>query len=96
VATELIVKPSRLAPDISINLDLGVDGDNGLEFMAEFSKRFGVNISYSNAAEFFGPEGTGNPLMVLVVCNSLWTQIKTFDAWPTQASISMGSWVSEH
>ena len=97
VAAELSVKPSRLASNISINLDLGVDGDDGLEFMAEFSKRFGVNISYFNAAEYFGPEGTGNPLVWFwwFVTRS-GPKLRPLTLGQLQASISMGRWVSEH
>lgn len=37
--------------------DLGVDGDDGVELINAYSKKFSVNISKFLAAEYFNPEG---------------------------------------
>jgi hypothetical protein len=65
ISSQLSVKLSHLRPETRLNHDLGVDGDDGLEFMAAFSNRFCVNLSAFDASKHFGPEGSGNPFTYL-------------------------------
>jgi hypothetical protein len=62
VAQYLSVKPDRLQPGIRIGHDLGVDGDDGEEFIQAFGERFGVDLSDFRFDQHFGPEGGANPL----------------------------------
>ncbi len=56
VADYLMVAPDKIKPETLIVDDLGVDGDDGWEFIQEFSQRFDVDLSdYENC--YFGPEG---------------------------------------
>ena len=45
----------------SIGEDLYVDGDDGIELLEEYSKRFSVDISGFPFDDYFGPEGGSNP-----------------------------------
>ena len=48
-----------------INLDLGVDGEDGDEFMLAFGERFNIDASYPPSGRHFGPEAASNPFMML-------------------------------
>ncbi len=56
VAEFVGVDSSEITPDTLINMDLGVDGDDGLELLEEFSSRFSVDLS-GVEENYFGPEG---------------------------------------
>ena len=45
-----------------INLDLGVDGDDGAELLDAFAKRFAVDIESFANARYFGPEAGASPM----------------------------------
>ena len=51
--------------DTAVNDDLGVDGEDGYEFLLAFSERFDVDISNIQKT-YFGPEGF-NPLTIIFV-----------------------------
>jgi hypothetical protein len=57
------VKTERISPDTLVNDDLGVDGDDGSEFLEAYAERFDVDLSTINEV-YFGPEGI--PLHYLV------------------------------
>jgi acyl carrier protein len=98
VSTELGVNPARLLPNTRLNHDLGVDGDDGLEFMAAFSQHFGVDISSFEASKYFGPEAGGNLFVWLwwfVTCS--WPKFVPITLDDLQASILAGRWIAgEH
>jgi len=54
---------SQIDLNTKVNDDLGVDGDDGIEFLEEFSQRFDVNLTGINK-KYFGPEGF-NPLTII-------------------------------
>ncbi len=58
------VKEERISLDTLINDDLGVDGDDGIELLEEFSERFGVDLSPISET-YFGPEGYSIGFLVL-------------------------------
>ena len=58
------VSESELNADTKINADLGVDGDDALEFMTAFEGRFQVDLSGFVFRKYFGPEGW-NPTALL-------------------------------
>ncbi len=45
--------------------DLGVDGDDGVEFMVKFCSEFGVPPSQIEISKHFGPEAGPTPLSLL-------------------------------
>ena len=55
----------RLSAETSVNLDLGMDGDDGVEFMQAFSLRFGVDLSAFPHDKYFGPEAPATPISVV-------------------------------
>lgn len=58
------VKAEKISPSTLINLDLGVDGDDGAELLEEYAKRFNVDLS-SMSEIYFGPEGVSISFIVL-------------------------------
>jgi hypothetical protein len=53
---------ARLSAETSVNDDLGVDGDDGVEFMQAFSGRFAVDLTAFPHDKYFGPEAGATPL----------------------------------
>lgn len=49
--------PLELKQDTQIEGDLGITGDDAVEFIIEFGKKFDVDISKFMADEYFEPEG---------------------------------------
>jgi acyl carrier protein len=58
------VKAEKITPNTLINIDLGVDGDDGAELLEEYSKRFNVDLSPISEV-YFGPEGMPISLIIL-------------------------------
>src|SRR5262245_21201613 len=65
VSEEVGVALDRLAPSTALGDDLGVDGQDGIELMEQYGRRFQVDLSAFNSATCFGPEVALNPLMLL-------------------------------
>ena len=63
-AKELLVKPERLKAETSLQ-DLGVAGDDGVEFMQAFAVRFGIDLADFESDLYFGPEAGCDPLTLL-------------------------------
>ena len=59
VAYELSMRPEKISLIDRLNLDLGLDGDDAVEFFEKFGKEFSVNLKPLGQAwhEHFGPEG---------------------------------------
>ena len=68
------VSVEKITPTMLINSDLGIDGDDGLELLEAFSKKFRVDLR-SMAEHHFGAEG----LSVLFIMH--W--YRTFIRWAT-------------
>jgi hypothetical protein len=81
VTEELRVSSSRLRPNTRLFHDLGVDGDDGPEFIDAFARRFGVDLTGFDPSLHFGPEAAGNPL--------LWAWWFITCRWPTMIPISL-------
>ncbi|HKG15326.1 MAG TPA: DUF1493 family protein [Pyrinomonadaceae bacterium] len=56
----------RLTAETSVNEDLGMDGDDGVEFMQTFGERFAVDLDAFPHDKYFGPEAGATPLSILV------------------------------
>ena len=48
---------SRLDDNTTLFGDLGIDGDDALEFLEAFAKEFDVDTSSLRVSDHFGPEG---------------------------------------
>lgn len=61
VADELNVPISKLTPSSRLLEDLGVDGDDAVNFFRAFERRFAAELEplYRHWARHFGPEGLG-------------------------------------
>lgn len=58
---------SQLSAETSINKDLGMDGDDGLEFMQAFSRRFAVDLETFPYDNYFGYEAAATPISIITV-----------------------------
>jgi acyl carrier protein len=47
----------RITPETRLQSDLGIDGDDGAEFLDRFQQEFVVDMSMLQYAQHFGPEG---------------------------------------
>lgn len=47
----------KVGPDSELTRDLGIDGDEAIDFLNAFSSDFGVDLSRMPHGEYFGPEG---------------------------------------
>jgi acyl carrier protein len=63
---EVWYEPRRgLAAETSVNDDLGMDGDDGVEFMLAFAERFSVDLASFPHDKYFGPEAGATPLSMV-------------------------------
>jgi acyl carrier protein len=51
------VEEEEIMPQARIEEDLGVWGDDAVDLIIEFGKRFKVNVSNFMAADYFSPDG---------------------------------------
>ncbi|MEM1212329.1 MAG: DUF1493 family protein [Planctomycetota bacterium] len=56
------VPAKRITPDTTLFGDLGIDGDDGDEFLQEFCDEFSVDPATLGLGPYFGPEGGCFPL----------------------------------
>ena len=90
---------SRLFAETSVNNDLGMDGDDGLEFMEAFSRRFAVDLGTFPYDNYFGPEAAANPISIIVAMIRWITTGKSTNLSPLTlrqlaVAVENGSWVS--
>ena len=90
---------SRLFAETSINNDLGMDGDDGLEFMEAFSGRFAVDLGTFPYHNYFGPEAPANPISIIVAMIRWITTGKSTNLSPLTlrqlaVAVENGRWVS--
>ena len=61
LSDELSVNKEKLSPHSRIFHDLGVDGEDGVDLLNAYSKKFNVDISDFPYSAYFGDEGTISP-----------------------------------
>ncbi len=66
VSRHRAVPKEKLGPETRLREDLGMEGDDAVEFLEEFSKRFDVDLGKFEFHKHFGPEVAYNPLIVLI------------------------------
>ena len=76
----------NLTAATSVNEDLGVDGDDGVEFMQTFSERFRVDLTSFPYGRYFGPEACATPLSMLRAL----IRRSTTGRWTDLAPLSLG------
>jgi acyl carrier protein len=59
------VSRKRVTLDARLFHDLGVDGADGWDILAEFSRRYGVDISTVDVSKYFGPEAAATPFTLI-------------------------------
>ncbi|MDB5151972.1 MAG: acyl carrier protein [Mucilaginibacter sp.] len=57
VIKQSAVDDEEITPETQLANDLGVNGDDAIEFIIAYGKRFNVDVSKFMAADYFGPEG---------------------------------------
>jgi acyl carrier protein len=58
IADSLKIAPAKISASTRLNLDLGVDGDDGVDLMRSFGEAFGVDVSDFPYSRYFGPEAS--------------------------------------
>lgn len=53
-----LIAPEKITIDTSIENDLGLTGDDAVDFIHDFSKTFHVSIENFQFQKYFRPEGT--------------------------------------
>lgn len=59
------IKKGRITPDARLVKDLGIDGDDGIEILVAYGKKFHVDVSNFMAADYFNPEG--DPILPFLI-----------------------------
>lgn len=62
---ELKLDKYKLKDDTRIFHDLGVDGDDAIELIENFSQKFDVKISDFPYEKYFGPEASLSPFSII-------------------------------
>ena len=57
VIKQSAVNDEEITRDTQIEDDLGVTGDDAVDFLIAYGKTFNVDVSKFMAADYFGPEG---------------------------------------
>ena len=90
--------PSRLFAETSVNCDLGMDGDDGVEFMDAFSSRFGVDLTEFPHDNYFGPEASATPISLIEafirrLSTGRWTTLAPLTLRHLAEAAENGRWV---
>lgn len=94
------VKIEEISPNTLVNNDLGIDGDDGAEFLKEYGKRFNVDL-IPISETYFGNEGLSLFFVILwpyyLVRRVLGYKTNNLAPLPVSQlikSAEMGKWVS--
>lgn len=66
------VRPQELTLETTLLYDLGIDGDDAVEFFEEFARTFGVDLSDFNIETHFGPEASDPFSSILTWVQGWW------------------------
>jgi acyl carrier protein len=66
LSTQLSIPKKKIHLEDSLFHDFGVDGDDAIEVINEYSKRFDVSIANFNIDEYFGAEISSSPIQMIV------------------------------
>lgn len=59
------VRKDKVVPEARLVKDLRIDGDDGVELIVAYSKKFYVDVSNFMAADYFNPEG--DPILSFLI-----------------------------
>ena len=76
ISAYLSVRRNRISMNTRIGEDLGIDGDDGIELMRDYSIKYSVDISSFDYSLYFGPEGC-NPFIAIPYWLGLLPKLKT-------------------
>lgn len=90
----------RLTAETSVNEDLGMGGDDGVEFMQAFGERFAVDLAGFPYDEYFGPEAGATPLSMLAgivrrVTTGRWSDLTPLTLRDLAGAAERRRWVAE-
>ena len=89
---------SGLFAETSVNCDLGMDGDDGVEFMDAFSVRFNVDLTEFPHDKYFGPEASATPISFISafirrLTTGRWTNLRPLTLRQLADAVENGRWV---
>jgi len=92
------VPKSQLFAETSINNDLGMDGDDGLDFMQAFSRRFAVDLGTFPHNNYFGVEASATPISIIAMMirrltTGKSTKLSALTLRQLAVAVENGSWV---
>jgi hypothetical protein len=67
VIEKSFVNNQEITKDTRIEDDLGMTGDDAIEFIVEFGREFNIDVSSFMAADYFGPEGSPSILFMPII-----------------------------
>lgn len=98
---EVCYEPKNgLSAETSVNDDLGIDGDDGIEFMQEFGERFAVDLTSFAYDKYFGPEAGPTPVslakaIILRVTTGKWTDLVPLRLSDLTEAAERRSWATD-
>src|SRR5271170_715616 len=92
VAEERGVRREKLASSTSLSNDLGLEGDDAVEFFEDFSREFAVDLTALGADWqcYFGKEGVGLGGILLVVVPTVVLAEETSGSAPADSYSGLG------
>ena len=88
---EVQVGHAEIKADTQLQHDLGVDGDDGLDLIEAFARKFGVDFAGFDCTQHFGPEGM--PIFSLWLWGRSRPRFIPITVADLEASIRAGKWV---
>jgi acyl carrier protein len=91
---QLRVRRDRLSTTTRLAEDLGVDGEDGVQLIAAFGKRFDVDLGDFHESSYFGPEAAANPFVwAWWLITRTWPKTQPITVADLEASAVAGRWL---
>ena len=94
VAKHRAMSPDELALDLRLGEDLGMDGDDAVEFFADYAREFHVDLAAMRWKRHFGPEAGWTPLVLL--WPPWWRSLLPVSVADLLASARAGRWIYDY
>lgn len=66
------VRAEKLTLETTLFGDLGMDGDDAVDFFEEFANAFRVDLADFEINQYFGPEAAGDPVSSIINLLQVW------------------------
>ena len=66
LSAQLSIPRRKIAPEHSLFHDFGVDGDDAVELIQEYSTQFNVSVDAFELDKYFGPEVSSSLIQMIV------------------------------